>query len=387
MTAMTSGPALRERADGRLPGMLADLEALVRCESPSSDRPSLVRCADLVAGAAAAQQLPVTRLTDAGGGPALLVGAAAPRVLLLGHLDTVHPLGTLEQAPYRVQDGRVFGPGVLDMKAGLVQAVHALALAGADDAALLVTSDEEVGTPNSRDLITGLAAGAAAVLVLEASLAGALKTERKGVSSYQLQLHGRAAHAGLEPHRGANATLALARAVLAVATLADPEAGTTVTPTLASSGSSANTVPELATLAVDVRAVTLAEQDRVDAGLRGLGELEPGVRTVLAGGPNRPPMPAATSSELFSLARAVATDLGLPAPAGSAVGGGSDGNLTAALGIPTLDGLGAVGEGPHTPEEWADVAEIPARTTLLTALLQDPRTRTADRPRKEETSR
>lgn len=367
--------------------MLADLGELVGCESPSSDRRSLERCADLVAALAARLDLPVARLTDTAGGPALLAGAATPRILLLGHLDTVHPIGTLKQAPFRVAGNRAYGPGVLDMKAGLVQALHATALAGCEDVAVLVTSDEEVGTPASRDLIGRYARQAAAVLVLEASRGGALKTQRKGVSNYRLRLHGRAAHAGLDPQAGANTTLGLARAVLAAAALADPAAGTTVTPTMATSGTSANTVPDAAALAIDVRAQSVTEQQRVDAALRSLSEMEPGVSCVLDGGPNRPPMTKQSSTELFSLARDAANRLRLPPPRESAVGGGSDGNLTAALGVPTLDGLGAVGEGPHTRDEWVDLTQIPPRLALLTALLQDPRTRTVRRTKQGDRDR
>lgn len=376
-TQPLSSPALLTAAVARADAMLADVERLVCCESPSSDPAGLTRCAELVAQIAGEQRLPATVLTDARGGPALLIGALQPRVLLLGHLDTVHPLGTLEQAPFRVEDNRVHGPGVLDMKTGLVQALHACALAGVDDTALLVTSDEELGSLASRDLIERYARHAAACLVLEASRGGALKTERKGVSNYRLAFTGRAAHAGLDPQAGANTTLALARTVLAVAALARDEEGTTVTPTMASSGSSANTVPDAATVAVDVRAASEAEQRRVDEALRALGELEPGVGMHVKGGPNRPPLTRAASAELFALAEDAAEAVGLPAPRSSAVGGGSDGNLTAAQGVPTLDGLGAVGEGPHTRTEWADLREIPRRVALLAALLTDPRTRAA----------
>jgi glutamate carboxypeptidase len=214
--------------------LLADLETLVRCESPSSDVAALHRCADLVAeiGATRLGAPPIRQ--EAGGKPVLRFGAEEAPVLLLGHLDTVHPIGTLARVPFAVTDGRVTGPGVFDMKAGLVMALHALA-ARPGSATLLVTSDEEIGSPDSRPVIEAAAGSARAVFVLEASSGGRLKTSRKGVSNYRLEIVGRAAHAGLEPEKGANACVALAHAVLAAADLADPAAGTTVTPPISAS--------------------------------------------------------------------------------------------------------------------------------------------------------
>lgn len=369
----STGPTtdLLTAVDQHVPALLEDLKALVECESPSNDRAAMERCATLLAECALEHGLTVSRLEDSDAKPVPLIGGQAPRVLLLGHLDTVHPVGTLAECPFRLEQGRAYGPGVLDMKAGLVQALYALGLAGVQDAALLVTSDEEIGSPTGRAVIERYAAGAQAVLVLEASRAGALKIARKGVSNYLLTFHGRASHAGLDPQAGANTTMACARAVLAAAQLADPAAGTTVTPTMASSGSSANTVPDLARLAIDVRARDVEEQRRVDVALRAVGELEPGVRMEVSGGPNRPPLPESISRDLFVLARSACTRLGLRPPEGVSVGGGSDGNLTAALGVPTLDGLGAVGDGPHTRDEYVDVDQIAPRTALVAALLQD----------------
>jgi len=242
--------------------MLADLERLICCESPSSDLDALHRCADVLTGIGTTRlgQAPVR--TEAGGRPVLRFGPADPAVLLLGHLDTVHPIGTLEQTPYRVIDGRVYGPGVFDMKLGLVQALHAMAAcASRDDVGLLVTADEELGSPASRTVIEAAAAKARAVLVLEASVDGKLKTARKGVSTYDLRFTGRAAHAGLEPEKGANTSLALAQAILAISDLADTSVGTTVTPTVARSGVTINTVPDTASLAIDGRAASKDEQD------------------------------------------------------------------------------------------------------------------------------
>ena len=368
MTDTTILQRLRDRRDA----MFADLERLVTTESPSTDHPALHRCADVIAEVGQAVIGAHPERTEAGGTPVLRFGREDAPVLLLAHLDTVHPLGTLERVPYAVADGRVYGPGVLDMKIGLVQALHALAETGAvrdDRAALLVTADEELGSPHSRAVIERAASAARAVLVLEPSAGGKLKISRKGVSRYELELAGRAAHAGLNPGQGANACLGLAHAALLATDLADDQAGTTVTPTLAAAGTSANTVPDSASLALDVRAVTADEQQRVDQALRALTEPLAGVRLTVHGGINRPPMQSATGEQLFERARQAATSLGLDELEAQHVGGGSDGNFTAALGVPTLDGLGAVGAGAHTEKEWADVGAVPDRAALLAGLL------------------
>lgn len=360
---MTSGLPASLAAD-----LLADLEPLVCCESPSADVAALHRCADLLAELGAARLGAQAVRDEAGGKPVLRFGPADAPVLLLAHLDTVHPVGTLDRVPYRLADGRITGPGTFDMKAGLVMALHALA-ARPDAAALLVTSDEEIGSPDSRPVIEAAARGVSAVLVLEASSGGRLKTARKGVSNYVLELRGRAAHAGLEPERGANACMALAHAVLGAAALADPAAGTTVTPTVASAGTTVNTVPDRAELALDVRAATAAEQQRVDDGVRTL-RTPNDIALVVHGGINRLPLQATASDRLFGLAQRAAADLGLGPIEGEQVGGGSDGNFTAALGVETLDGLGAVGAGAHTEHEWVDAGALSERTALLIRLIE-----------------
>jgi glutamate carboxypeptidase len=259
------------------------------------------------------------------------------------------------------------------MKAGLVLALHAAAqLTDRSGVTILVTGDEEIGSPSSRALIESEATGCAAALVLEASAdGGALKTERKGVSLYQVRAHGRAAHAGLEPERGVNATLELAHQLLAVAALGDPHRGTTVTPTLMSAGTTTNTVPAAGEFAVDVRVRDGAEQDRVDAAMRALRPVLDGAQLEVTGGPNRPPLDAAASSALFARATRLAAALGLPQLTCAAVGGGSDGNLTAGVGTPTLDGLGAVGGGAHADDEHVLVAELPGRAALVATLVAD----------------
>jgi glutamate carboxypeptidase len=301
------------------------------------------------------------------------LGGGPSRVLLLAHHDTVWPLGSLLTHPFTVNDGVLRGPGCFDMKTGLVLAMHAAALLrDPSGVTLLVTGDEEVGSPTSRSLIEQEAAGCAAALVLEASAGGgALKTERKGTSMYRVRARGRAAHAGLEPERGVNATIELAHQLLAAAALADAGRGTTVTPTVISAGRTVNTVPDEGAFDTDVRMWDGAEQDRIDAAMRALHPVLAGARLEVTGGPNRPPLAAEASMALFARACSLAVDLGLPPLASAAVGGASDGNFTAGVGTPTLDGLGAVGGGAHADDEHVLVGELPGRAALLLALLED----------------
>lgn len=364
-----------ESLRGRLPAMLADIEELVGCESPSSDLAAVAASADVVARVGARRLgCAPERIVQAGSTHLRWrFGDGPARVLLLGHHDTVWPLGSLATHPYTVDGDVLRGPGCFDMKAGLVIALHALAalpeLAGVT---LLVTGDEELGSPTSRELICSEATGCAAALVLEAAAeGGALKTERKGVSLYRVGVTGRSAHAGLEPWRGVNATVELAHQVLAVAALADPALGTTVTPTVASAGSTTNTVPAGGELSVDVRVAGTAEQQRVDAAMHRLRPVLGGATLEVGGGPNRPPLEASSSQPLLDRAVALASALGLPPPRGAAVGGASDGNFTAGVGTPTLDGLGAVGGGAHADDEHVLVAELPARAALVAALVAD----------------
>jgi glutamate carboxypeptidase len=288
------------------------------------------------------------------------------------HVDTVWPMGTAARWPFDVADGRATGPGAFDMKAGLVQGLHALSvLPDLTGVRVLITTDEEVGSPTSRALIEETVRGAAAALVLEPSAAGALKSARKGVSMYELVVTGRASHAGLEPEKGVNAGLELAHQLLTLESVADAPAGTTVTPTLLSAGTTTNTVPARATVAIDVRAMTEAEQSRVDQVLRGLRPVLPGAGLELLGGPNRPPLQPTASAELLTRARRLAEELGLPPLLDVAVGGGSDGNFTAGVGVPTLDGLGAVGDGAHAEGEYVVVSAMPERAALVAALVAD----------------
>ena len=359
----------------RLPAILADIEALVRCESPSSVPEAVAKSADLVAAVGERHLGTAPELITLDGCPHLRwrFGDGQARVLVLAHHDTVWPLGSLETHPFTVDDGVVRGPGCFDMKAGLVLALHALAVLGAPDGVtLLVTGDEELGSPSSRELIESEAAGCRAALVLEASAdGGALKTARKGVSRYEVRAVGRAAHAGLEPERGVNATVELAHQVLLVARLADPTLGTTVTPTALSSGTVANVVPAAGALAVDVRMWDAAEQARVHAAMSSLRPAVPNAVLQVSGGPNRPPLPASSSAGLFARASSLAAGLGLAPLKQASVGGASDGNFTAGIGTPTLDGLGAVGGGAHADHEHVLVEALPGRAALLAALIDE----------------
>ena len=357
--------------------VLADIDTLLACESPSDDRAAVARSADVVAAlgerllGAAPERIVIDGRTHLrwrfGRGPAA--------VLVLGHHDTVWPLGSRDRLPSGIADGVLRGPGCFDMKTGVVMALHAVAaLDDRSGVTILLTGDEELGSPSSRQLIEDEARGCRAAFVLEAAAEGGhLKTARKGVSLYRVHVTGRAAHAGLEPERGVNAGIAAAHLLLAAAALGDPARGTSVTPTLLVAGTTTNTVPATAEFAVDVRAWTVAEQERVDAALRALTPRLAGATVRIEGGPNRPPLEAALSAELFARASAIAASAGLTPFDGVAVGGASDGNFTAGIGVPTLDGLGAVGGGAHADDEHVIVALIPERLLLLERLLQEQR--------------
>ncbi|HTW03412.1 MAG TPA: M20/M25/M40 family metallo-hydrolase [Streptosporangiaceae bacterium] len=368
-------PGLVAEFEARLPDMLDETGTLVRCESPSADLAALERSGEAVAalGERLTGRAPEV-IADAG--PTHLrwrFGDGPRRVLLVGHHDTVWPLGSLDTHPWSLTDGVARGPGCLDMKAGLVQMFHALSvLDDVDGVTVIVNGDEEVGSPTSSELIEEAAREAPAALVLEmAADDGALKTARKGISLYEMRISGRAAHAGLEPERGINASIEAAHLILAITQMGDPGLGTTVTPTLLRSGTAANVVPAAATLAVDVRAASVAEQRRVDAALRQVAPVLPGAGITASPGPTCPPMEPSASAELFATAQRLAGLLGLEPLRGVAVGGGSDGNRTAGVGTPTLDGLGAVGGGPHADREHVVTAIMPQRTALLAALVAE----------------
>ena len=359
--------------------LLADLEQLICCESPSADLAAVRRSADLIAeiGTARLGFAPDRLEIDGCSHLRWRFGAGANRVVLLAHHDTVWPLGSLATHPWSITDGVIRGPGTVDMKAGLVQAIHALAELqerGVDltGVCLLVTGDEEIGSPTSRALIEDEARGSAACFVLEgAGPGGSLKTGRKGTSWYRIEIAGRAAHAGAEPEKGINAAVELAHLIVTVAGMGVPALGTTVTPTVAGAGTTTNTVPARAFLTIDVRAGTQAEQDRVHAAMLALRPTDPGAVLTVLGEPNRPPMEVSSGAALFDRAQALYRQGGFGDLVQTSVGGASDGNFTAGIGVPTLDGLGAVGGGAHADDEHILLAELLPRTALLTALIQD----------------
>jgi len=352
--------------------MVETTRELVNVESPTEDVTACTRVVE------AADELSRRWLLDPGrvehheGRPVWRWGPPSPRILLLGHIDTVWPIGTLDRIPFAVDGDRMTGPGVFDMKAGVVQGWAALAMTAAradGSVGMLLTTDEETGSLASRALIAEAIDDCQAVFVLEPSADGALKTRRKGTSWYHLIFTGRAAHAGLDPERGINASVEAAHFITEAVTWADATAGTSVTPTVLTSGTTANTVPAEAKLTIDVRAWTRAEQERIDALVRQWNLQHPEAEWSIAGGIDRASLESQISADLFARAQQVAQTLGLPDLTECAVGGASDGNITAAAGIPTLDGLGAVGDGAHADHEWASVSGMEERARLLTGLL------------------
>ena len=354
---------------GRLNPMLAALEALVKCESPTED---LNACNDVVrlASDIATRVLGTpAEIRQIEGRPVFWWGAAQPDVVLLAHLDTVWPIGSF--TPLWQIDGDVLrGPGTYDMKAGFVQALFALkGISGS--VALIGTTDEETGSHASRKLIQDVSSKAKAVLVLEAAIDGKVKTGRKGTAMYQVQVHGRAAHAGLEPEKGINATTEIAHIITSLASLENKEKQTTVVPTLVKAGNSTNTVPDYAVLDIDARSFSTDEINRVDAAIRALKPLHPEARIEITGGLNRPPLETTSTMELYERAEKVAARIGMPPLGHASVGGASDGNFAAAAGAKVLDGLGAVGSGAHATTEWISIKALEERSAFLHEFVKD----------------
>jgi glutamate carboxypeptidase len=354
--------------------MLADLDTLVSCESPSRDIERLQTHAQLLSGLMERMLGSAPTLIDSPVGPHIhWRGGNDPKVLILGHHDTVHPVGTLARLPFAVRDGIATGPGVFDMKAGIVQAIYAVAsLEDSSHVEILLSADEEIGSHASRALIEERAIACGSVLVLEPSAdGGALKIGRKGTGTITLSIEGRASHAGLEPEKGINSLVELAALIPQIVAIADESMGTTVTPTLASAGTADNVVPALTTCAVDVRVAVPSEKPRVEAAFAALRLQHPEARLVVGGQIGRPPMHESAAAGLFPIATAVAARIGIGSLDGVVVGGGSDGNFTAAVGVETLDGLGAVGGGAHGDTEHVVVATMPHRAALLAGLCQE----------------
>ncbi len=351
---------------------LADLQELVECQSPSEDVAACTKVVELALHIAARNLPQQARIESAGGRPVFWWGAAQPEVVLLCHLDTVWPIDSYLPL-WRVDGDQIFGPGIFDMKAGFLQAMYALKeIPGAfEKIALIGTTDEEIGSRSSRELIESLAKTAKATLVFESSIDDTVKIGRKGTSMYRITIHGRAAHAGLEPEKGINATTEISRIALALAALESTEHGTTVVPTLMHSGSTTNTVPATASLDVDARSFLSAELDRVDTAIKALQPLHPEAKIEITGGINRPPLEHAATAELYELIESVAKKLGLPPVGHVSVGGASDGNLAAAVGGKVLDGLGASGYGAHAAHEHIFASRIETRISLIAGLIKE----------------
>ena len=327
----------------------------------------------LRSGGVAAEAIPLPPRGDAV--RASIGRSGSGGTLLLGHLDTVWPVGTIREIPFREEGGRVFGPGVFDMKAGIAVAIDALARlatrASPPPATILLTPDEEVGSAASRELLVTEAKRGDRVLVLEPSVDGKAKIARKGTGVFRVRFAGIAAHAGLEPEKGASALAELSRFVLFLDSLGDAAAGSTVTPTVASAGSKSNVVPERADLTVDARIWTPAEAGRIARAIEAYRPADPRVEIEVAGGFERPPMEeTAASRALFERARSAAARSGFDLR-GERVGGASDGNLTSAAGVATLDGLGPEGDGAHARHEFVVALDLERRSRFLEALLTE----------------
>ena len=357
------------------------LERLVRAESPSDNKAAVDACAGLVSGHAKALGGRVKLHRQRGFGDVLEArfgprtkAARAGRILLLGHLDTVWPLGTLKAMPFRQAEGRLWGPGTLDMKAGAAMALTAIEMlveAGllGREIVLLLTSEEEVGSPVSRPITERLAAQCAGVYVLEPAQGLAYKTARKGTGMWRIDVQGVAAHAGVDFEKGSNAIRELARVVETVSGWTDLKRGLTVNVGVAGGGSRSNVIAAEAWAEVDVRIVRKADEARMERKFAGLKATDKGCTLTVSGGMNRPPMERRRGGvKLYRQARGLAAELGFALDE-AATGGASDGNFTAALSIPTLDGMGAVGEGAHARHESVLVEHLAPRTALLAGML------------------
>jgi len=375
---MHSPKALEEAVAAQWPWFQRRLRELVETESPSDDKAAVDAAAALVAGwvSELGGRVKLHRQRRFGDVLEARFGAARSKrkpILLLGHLDTVWPLGTLRQMPWREGGGRIYGPGVLDMKAGVVMALTAVRVlleAGVRvPVTLLLNSDEEVGSPVSRAITERLALQSEAVLVLEPAQGLACKTARNGVGDYRIQVSGVASHAGVDFERGHSAVLELARVLEKVSGFTDLRIGRTVNPGVIGGGTRSNVIAASAWAEVDVRIAKAVDAAKLDRLFRSLRCEDPGCSLRISGGLNRPPMERkAGTVQLYRQARRLAAELGFDL-AEAATGGGSDGNFTAALGVPTLDGLGAVGEGAHAAHEHIVTEHIVPRTALLAAML------------------
>jgi len=368
---------LLDYCEAHLSDTIAAIETLVRHESPSTDKAAVDRCGAVLADMlrSAGGDVEVLRQPVRGNHLRACFPGGGPPVLLLGHFDTVWPIGTLDGMPLRRDGDRLHGPGIFDMKAGIAMAltaVDALRATGTPHPAItmLWTTDEEIGSGTSRETIEATARESSAVLVLEPALpGGALKTARKGCGEFELTVHGVAAHAGLDPGKGASAIHELAAQIALIERFQDLPRGISVNVGIVSGGSRPNVVAAEARATIDVRAPNREAAAALEAAFRGLHPVRPGTRLTVRGGFERPPMErTALVAGLFGRASQVASSLGRDLGEGAA-GGGSDGNFTAAAGVATLDGLGAIGDGAHAAHEHVDVVALPWRAALIAGLL------------------
>lgn len=376
---MLDSKALLAYCESELDALVQCLRQAVEIESPSQNPAAIDRMASFFAQEFTKRGGKVQLLSHPGAGSAVLAGfwqaKTVKPILLLGHLDTVWDVGTLAEMPYQVRDGRAYGPGIYDMKSGIVcglwavQALAALSIIPSRPVRFFLNADEEMSSVAFREELLAEGHGAAAVLVLEPAAAqGALKTSRKGVGEFLVTVRGRSAHAGINPSAGVNAISELARQIPRIEKLARPKRGLTVNVDLIQGGTRTNVIPELAVARVDVRVATQADRERIETQMQALAPIHPEAHLEITGGVNRPPLERKMARALFRRAREVGRAMGLDLKE-AATGGGSDGNFTAALGIPTLDGLGGTGDGAHARHEHVILNELPQRAALLAGLI------------------
>jgi glutamate carboxypeptidase len=375
---MTDLSALQAWCDSQRAWLRELIETLVRLESPSHDKRAVDRCGDELGRRLEQCGARVSRIQERERGDHIRAefGSGGAQTLILGHFDTVWDVGQIDRMPLREDAGRLYGPGIFDMKAGLatailsVRAIRAVPPDPPPHVVMLWTTDEEVGSATSRRTIEAEARNSQAVLVLEPSLpGGAAKTSRKGVGEFELLVHGIAAHAGLDPGKGASAVHELARQIVALEALQDLTRGITLNVGVISGGSRTNVTAAEARAAIDVRVPTMADAERIERRLRELQPETPGTSLELRGGIDRPPLERREGVvRLYEMAQSVALALGRNLPEGAA-GGGSDGNFTAALGVPTLDGLGPQGDGAHALHEHVLLTDLSFRAALLAGML------------------
>lgn len=372
--------AIRRAVESNQPTFLKRLRQLVEVESPSDDKAAVDRANDLVASWVPALNGTIKRHKQRAFGDVLELRfgptrSKRRRILLLGHLDTVWPIGTLARMPWKESDGKIYGPGILDMKIGVLMALEAIRILqtlGSDvyrPITLLLNSDEEIGSPISRPITERLAQTSSAVFVLEPAQGLAYKTARKGVGHFDLRVTGIGAHAGVDFTTGHSAVLEMARLTQTISNFTDLTRGRTLNVGVINGGTRSNVIAAECTAQVDARIAKSSDARTVERLMRNLRTTDPACKLEVTGGINRPPMERKPGTvALFKQARKLAAELGLNLEEAS-TGGGSDGNFTAALGIPTLDGMGAVGTGAHASHEHIETAHITPRTTLLAAML------------------